>query len=77
MAKLTITVGACPVCGREVARTVTTHYGLLLEHTSCPVHGRRERAPSNATVSDWANAPLSAIGELLGEPIPAGVEWVR
>jgi hypothetical protein len=78
MAKMTITVGSCPVCGREVARTVTTHHGLLLEHTSCPVHGRRERAPADATVSQWVVAPsLAAIGEMLGEPIPAGVEWVR
>ena len=75
---MTLTVGSCPVCGRTVARTVTTHHGLLFEHYSCPLHGRREAAPSTATVAEWVVAPpLSALGEMLGEPIPAGVDWVR
>lgn len=77
MARMTLTIGSCPVCGRSVARTVTTHHGLVLEHYSCPAHGRREAAPSSATVAEWAAAPsLSALGEMLGEPIPMGVEWV-
>lgn len=78
MARMTLTIGSCPVCGREVARTVTTHHGFMREHTSCPEHGRRERAPVDATVAQWAALPsLASIGEMLGEPIPVGVEWVR
>ncbi len=78
MARMTMTVGSCPVCGREVARTVSIHHGLMLEHYSCPLHGRREAAPHTATVADWVVAPsMPAIAEMLGEPIPAGVEWVR
>ncbi len=78
MAKMTLTIGSCPVCGLEVARTVSIHHGLVLEHYSCPEHGRREAAPSNFTVSEWAATPtLASLGEILGEPIPVGVEWVR
>jgi hypothetical protein len=78
MARMTLTTGSCPVCGNHVARTVTTHHGLALEHYTCPEHGRMESAPHHTTVREWVVVPtMSALGEMLGEPIPAGIDWVR
>jgi len=66
MARMKLTSGLCPVCGRNVARTLTTHHGLVSEAYHCPQHGRR--APSSGlTVSEWAAPPtMATLGEILG-----------
>jgi signal transduction histidine kinase len=78
MARMTLTTGSCPVCGQDVARTVSTHHGLALEHYTCPEHGRMESAPHHATVRDWVVVPtMASLSELLQQPIAAGIDWVR
>jgi predicted RNA-binding Zn-ribbon protein involved in translation (DUF1610 family) len=78
MARMTLTTGSCPACGQDVARTVSTHHGLALEHYTCPEHGRMEPAPHHATVRDWVVAPtMASLSELLQQPIAAGIDWVR
>lgn len=78
MARMTLTTGSCPICGRDVARTVTSLHGLAMESYHCPLHGRRESQPHSATVADWVVAPsMASLGEMLQMAIPAGVDWVR
>jgi hypothetical protein len=78
MARITLTTGSCPRCGREVARTVSTHAGIAREHYHCPEHGRHEAAPADATVAEWVAPPrMAALAEWLQVPVPAGVDWVR
>jgi hypothetical protein len=37
-----------------------------------------EAAPHHATVRDWVVAPtMATLSELLQQPIPAGIDWVR
>jgi len=66
MARMTLTSGACPVCGDAVARTVSTHHGLALETYHCPVHGRRETHPTGVATAVWATPTMSTLGEVLG-----------
>lgn len=37
---MAVTVGACPVCDRDVPRTVHLHGGMGRETFHCPVHGK-------------------------------------
>ena len=77
MARMTLTIGSCPVCGQAVARTVSTHHGLALEHYNCPAHGRQEAAPHDALVSDWARPrSMADLGEFMQMPAPLGIQWV-
>ena len=39
MARTTLTTGACPVCDRDVARTVSNVLGMQTETYHCPSHG--------------------------------------
>jgi hypothetical protein len=71
MARMTLSSGSCPICGRNVARTMTSHHGLLTEAYHCPVHGRRPAAPNGLTVAEWAMPTMPAIAEMLGVPVRA------
>ncbi len=54
MAKFTLSQGACPVCDRDVLRTVHAHQGLVREVFQCPAHGKLAYGPGNV--------PLEAMG---------------
>ena len=70
MARMTLTNGLCPICDRNVARTVTAHHGVVSETYHCPVHGRREAHPTGWTVAEWLRVPtMPALGEMLGVPM--------
>lgn len=66
MARIQLTSGLCPICGQAVARTLTTHHGLVSETYHCPQHGRRSATPSGITVSEWATPSMPLLGEILG-----------
>lgn len=71
MARMTLTSGLCPICGRSVARTLTAHHGLATEAYHCPMHGRRG-TPHGLTVAEWATVPsMPLLGEILGVPVVA------
>ncbi len=54
MAKFVLSQGACPVCDRDVLRTVHAHQGLVREVFQCPAHGKLAYGPGNV--------PLEAMG---------------
>jgi hypothetical protein len=58
MARMNLASGLCPICGRTVARTLTTHHGIATEAYHCPEHGRRA-ATSGMTVLQWC-APVGS-----------------
>ena len=80
MARMALTSGSCPSCGRSVARTVSTHPGLAMEAYHCPVHGRRTSSDTAATVADWVAAPptMVTLGQMLDSVAPplGGVDWL-
>jgi hypothetical protein len=79
MARISIAAGSCPVCGRAVARTLTTHHGLAVESYHCPEHGRRTSNPDGALVSEWAAPSMVELRSLLEVPASAGygIGWVH
>lgn len=79
MARIALTTGSCPTCGRSVARTVSLHHGIPTEAYHCPVHGRR--TPSDgATVAEWAATPptMSTLREMFDTLAPrvGGLDWL-
>ena len=71
MARMTLATGLCPICGRNVARTLTAHHGIASEAYHCPLHGRRG-TPLGVTVAEWAAVPsMPLLGEILGVPVVA------
>jgi hypothetical protein len=71
MARMNLATGLCPVCGRNVQRTMTVHHGLLTEAYHCPTHGRRASPGPSWTVSEWAAPQMPLLGEILGVPVRA------
>jgi len=68
MARMTLSSGLCPICGRTVARTLTTHHGLATEAYHCPQHGRRTPT-AGLTVAEWAAPRMTTLGEIMGVPV--------
>lgn len=73
-----LATGSCPVCGRDVARTISSHHGIASESYHCPDHGRREANPTGWTVAQWgAQVPsMALLGEMMDFHHPAPV-WGR
>ena len=81
MARMALSTGSCPSCGRTVTRTLTTHHGLQTEAYHCPVHGRRASAAgSGMTVAEWAAEPptMVTLREMYGIVAPrvGGLDWL-
>ena len=62
--------GLCPTCGRDVARTVSTHHGLQAEVYHCPHDGRLASAVEKVSLYEWVQSRSA-------EPVPEGpvLEW--
>lgn len=52
MARMILSGGACPVCDRDVPRTLTQVAGIQKEIFHCPDHGRLEYSPHHVPLSD-------------------------
>ncbi|MHB8634457.1 MAG: hypothetical protein ACYDBQ_10930 [Thermoplasmatota archaeon] len=61
MVRMYTTLGACPSCGRDVARTVHTFQGVQAEVYHCPDEGRLANTIERTSLGDWAMVP-TAVG---------------
>jgi len=61
MARLTMSQGLCPACGRSVARSISTQQGMVTETYICPKDGRRVYAPHAMSVSEWAAPAMTEL----------------
>lgn len=52
MARMVVTTGACPVCDRDVPRTVHLYGGMPKETFHCPSHGRLAYSPHSHPMAD-------------------------
>jgi hypothetical protein len=80
MARMALTTGSCPSCGRDVVRTVSLVAGISTEVYHCPLHGRRQPVP-DMTVAAFASPTMADLREMyaLLAPHPgplAGLDWV-
>ncbi len=73
MARMALTTGACPVCDRDVPRTVS--FGTQKETFCCPVHGKLAYTPHSHPLSNLA-APLVTALTGLAQPT-TGLELVH
>lgn len=62
MARMYTTLGACPSCGRDCARTVHTFHGLQSEVYHCPEEGRIGTSIEQVALGEWASVPVSLSG---------------
>lgn len=81
MARMSLSTGSCPSCGRTVARTLTTHHGISTEAYHCPLHGRRASATgSGMTVAEWAGEQptMATLRDMYGVLAPrvGGMDWL-
>jgi hypothetical protein len=79
MARMALATGSCPTCGRTVARTVSTHLGLVTEAYHCPQHGRRDYTGTGLTLSEWAAQPtMSDLRQMYDSVAPrvGGLDWL-
>ena len=56
MARMYLTTGLCPSCGRDVARTVSIHLGLQAEVYHCPHDGRLASHVEKASLYEWVQS---------------------
>ncbi len=72
MARVYLTTGLCPTCGRDVARTVNLHHGLHAEVYHCPEHGRLANHVEKVSLYEWVQSRSA-------EPLDSetALEWVR
>lgn len=80
MARMALSTGSCPSCGRTVARTVSTHHGVATEAYHCPVHGRRGYN-GTMTVAEWASPEQPTMVTLremydVVAPRVGGLDWL-
>lgn len=79
MARMALSTGSCPSCGRTVTRTLTTHHGLATEAYHCPVHGRRGYG-SGMQLADWATEQptMVTLREMYDVVAPrvGGLDWL-
>jgi hypothetical protein len=79
MARMALSTGSCPSCGRTVTRTLTTHHGLATEAYHCPVHGRRGYG-SGTQLADWATEQptMVTLREMYDVVAPrvGGLDWL-
>ncbi len=67
MARIVRSVGACPVCGNPVDRTVSVAAGLAHETFRCPTHGRLRYGQRQIPLASLAEASRRA-ARILVEP---------
>lgn len=75
MAKLVLSRGACPVCDRDVLRTVNCQAGVTREVFQCPAHGRLEYGPGMVPLEAMGQAEETASELLVAQPL-TGLELV-
>lgn len=76
MAKLILSRGACPVCDRDVLRTVNCQSGVTREVFQCPSHGRLEYGPGSVPLEAMGHAQETAVAALLVAQPLTGLELV-
>lgn len=59
MARMYTTLGSCPSCGCDVARTVHTFHGMQSEVYHCPVDGRIGTQIEQVSLGEWAAVPVA------------------
>ncbi len=80
MARIMLTTGSCPSCGRDVPRSIGMRHGATSEIYHCPQHGPRDASPHGMTLAAWAT-PTVTMADLRGmldtvSPPLAGLDWV-
>ena len=75
MAKLVLSRGACPVCDRDVLRTVGCQAGVTREVFQCPAHGRLEYGPGMVPLEAMGHADDAEAALLMAQPL-TGLELV-
>lgn len=66
--------GACPVCDRDVPRTLALGVGLPKEIFHCPTHGRMEYTPHHVPLHQLG---IAAAGMALFAQPTTGLELVH
>ncbi len=69
MAKLVLSRGACPVCDRDVVRTVDCRSGMVRETFQCPAHGRLEYGPGHVPLEAMGHGADAPAALLLAQPL--------
>ncbi len=69
MARIVRSVGACPVCGESVRRTVSLFTGPAHETFHCPTHGRLQYSQRSVPLASLA-AAAAALGDLASPSRP-------
>ncbi len=75
MARTTLTTGACPVCDRDVARTVSIVLGMKTETYHCPSHGPISYEP-NKLLGGYLGETQEVIDVGIVQPL-TGIEIVH
>ncbi len=75
MARTMLTTGACPVCDRDVARTVSQVLGMQKETYHCPSHGPISYDP-NRLLGGYLGTTNEVVDVGFAQPL-TGIELVH